>query len=528
DVAVEHVSWYAPSNEPADCLVNKLKRITILGLIRYTHDPELELIAYILSNATVLEALHIRAPYRFFKSKEDLLSSGNDVCKSLFELPRASSTCVIWVTIDDRVASSNDYKDGIVVFQVAIHDRHLFINSVRDQCKLGFTDLNHPISLFRQLIYLRPLPSVIDFNQLFTSMLKLKNLKPHLTIISFSSNLELSGVRPDRYSMGILANCYCHLGRIDFGFSLMGKSLKLGYPPNCITFTTLINGFIHCDKLPQAVQLLDKIVKLGFQPDIVTYGAMIKGLCRIGDNVGALSLLHKMQSEGLCKPNLLIYTTIIDSLCEKGLLKEGLDLFSEQAKGVLDEMIESKIAPNLKTYNMVEMFCEDGSVDDAHTNLELMIERGLTPDIDTYNGLLNGYCLRGHMKGANKIRYLMEKNNCEPDLLSFNAMINGYVKLKNIDKALKMFQELLLKRIKPDVFTYSTLIDGLCKARRITHANQLFTEMQAQRVTPNVVTYNSLLDGLCKTARFDEARAILKDMGSKGVQPDTVSFLILR
>ncbi|KNA23318.1 hypothetical protein SOVF_025830 [Spinacia oleracea] len=103
--------WDPHSNEPPDCLVNKLKKITIFGLFRKTR--ELELIAYILSNATVLEELHIRAPYRFFKSKEDLLSSGNDVCKSLFELPRASSTCVIWFTIDDMVASSNDYKDGI-------------------------------------------------------------------------------------------------------------------------------------------------------------------------------------------------------------------------------------------------------------------------------------------------------------------------------------------------------------------------------------------------------------------------------
>ncbi|XP_021838227.2 putative F-box/FBD/LRR-repeat protein At5g44950 [Spinacia oleracea] len=103
--------WYPPSDEPADCLVNKLKRITIFGLFRKTRD--LELIAYILSNATVLEELHIEVPFCFYEYKKDRLSS-NDLCKSLFELPRASSSCVIWFTNEDMAASSHDYKDGIL------------------------------------------------------------------------------------------------------------------------------------------------------------------------------------------------------------------------------------------------------------------------------------------------------------------------------------------------------------------------------------------------------------------------------
>ncbi|XP_021853311.1 F-box/LRR-repeat protein At4g14103-like [Spinacia oleracea] len=86
-----HMIWYPPSNEPPDCLVKKLKSITIFGLIGLTR--ELELIAYLLSTATVLEELVIR----------DGLCLGYDLRKSLFDLPRASSTCVIWVT-----ASSNE------------------------------------------------------------------------------------------------------------------------------------------------------------------------------------------------------------------------------------------------------------------------------------------------------------------------------------------------------------------------------------------------------------------------------------
>lgn len=112
-----------------------------------------------------------------------------------------------------------------------IDEREEFLESVRYQCQLGFSDLKSPISLFHQLTSLRPLPSVILFNQLFAATLKLKRLQPHSTIIPLFRHLELSGIRPNMYSVGILANCYCHLGRLDFGLSLLGKGLKLGYPP---------------------------------------------------------------------------------------------------------------------------------------------------------------------------------------------------------------------------------------------------------------------------------------------------------
>uniref|UniRef100_A0A803KN50 Pentatricopeptide repeat-containing protein n=1 Tax=Chenopodium quinoa TaxID=63459 RepID=A0A803KN50_CHEQI len=295
---------------------------------------------------------------------------------------------------------------------VAIDDRNLILNSVREQCKLGFYDLKLPQSLFNQLTSLRPLPSIIVFCQLFTAISKSKHLHPHSTIISLSRRLDLLGLSPNNYSLTILANSYCHLGCIDFGFSLLGKRLKLGYPPDCVIFTTLINGYVHYDKLPLAAQLLNKIINLGFQPNIVTYGAIFKGLCRIGDNASALTLLTKMHSGGHCKPGLVIYNTIIDSLCKDSLLQQAMDLFSaiktegiqpdvvtynslirgfynsgcrEEAKGVLTEMLKSNIAPDVTTFSMlVDMFCKDGNVEEAEAILRLMTDKGVAPDIITY------------------------------------------------------------------------------------------------------------------------------------------------
>ncbi|KAL2898333.1 hypothetical protein RDABS01_040115, partial [Bienertia sinuspersici] len=109
-------------------------------------------------------------------------------------------------------------------FYVDVDDPKLLLKSLRQQCKLGFTKAEHALPL------------------------------------------------------------YCHLGRVDLGFSVLAHLIKLCFRPNIVTFTTLINGLVHTHHFDHAVRLLDKIVKLDFQPTLVTYGTMFKGLCSTGNN----------------------------------------------------------------------------------------------------------------------------------------------------------------------------------------------------------------------------------------------------
>ncbi|KNA25971.1 hypothetical protein SOVF_001360 [Spinacia oleracea] len=195
------------------------------------------------------------------------------------------------------------------------------------------------------------LPSAMDFNHLFNAISKMKPQRHHSVIISLSRQLELSGLRPNMHTLGILTNCYCHLGRLDFAFSLLGKRIKLGFDPDIVIFTTLINGIIddNYNNVGQAVKLLDKIVKLGIQPNVVTYGAVVKGLCRKGNNVGAINFLRRMQSDGVCKPDVVMYTIIIDSLCKENMMSQAVNL--------LEEMQREGISPNVVTYSALVQGC---------------------------------------------------------------------------------------------------------------------------------------------------------------------------
>ena len=65
------------------------------------------------------------------------------------------------------------------------------------------------------------------------------------------------------------------------------------------------------------------------------------------------------------------------------------------------------------------------------------------------------------MDEAVKTFNMMVEKGCSLDVFSYNILINGYCKSKKIDEAKRLFHEMSNKGIIPNVVAYNTLIDGL-------------------------------------------------------------------
>ncbi|KAL2941180.1 hypothetical protein RDABS01_029530 [Bienertia sinuspersici] len=94
----------------------------------------------------------------------------------------------------------------------------------------GFTNTDHTFSLFNDVIFLRPLPHIIDFNQLLSAMCKIKPFPPFSIVISLYRQLLLLGIRPDNFSltMGIAIVAWALL---IWGFPFLLPSLSLAINP---------------------------------------------------------------------------------------------------------------------------------------------------------------------------------------------------------------------------------------------------------------------------------------------------------
>ncbi|KAK9007893.1 hypothetical protein V6N11_074807 [Hibiscus sabdariffa] len=188
-----------------------------------------------------------------------------------------------------------------------------------------FDNVDGALALFNKMIQKYPKPSIVEFTKLLAPIVRMKH---YSLVVSMCSQLELFGVSHNVYSLNILVNCFCQLGRVDFGLSVLGKMLKLGVEPNVVTFSTLINGLVKGSKFSLAVSLFDEMVEKGYQPNLITYSIILNGLSKIGDTDRAVMFLRLMEERGF-KPNVVAYGTVIDCLCKNGLLEEALHLFSE-------------------------------------------------------------------------------------------------------------------------------------------------------------------------------------------------------
>ena len=64
---------------------------------------------------------------------------------------------------------------------------------------------------------------------------------------------------------------------------------------------------------------------------------------------------------------------------------------------------------------VTDMLCTDGFITEQRCVIELMIQRGVEPNVVTYNILMDGFCVQDQMDEARKVYDLMLERACYLD-----------------------------------------------------------------------------------------------------------------
>ncbi|TXG60594.1 hypothetical protein EZV62_015167 [Acer yangbiense] len=233
--------------------------------------------------------------------------------------------------------------------------------------------------------------------------------------------------------------------------------------PHMSSFTILFTSLAKNNHYDTVISLTMKfnstgILRLGFCSDDVLFTSLIKG----NDEIGVI-----------CKPNIVCYTSMIDSLCKDGFIEKANELFSEmmgsgispnvvtytslihglccggkwdEAKDLIVEMVDQHVTPNVVTFNVIiDEFCKNGKIDKANELLELMMKRSVSPTTVTYNTLIYGFCLMGRIDDVMGCRHVV---------FSYNIMINGYCKNHKLEEAMSLYRDMISEGIMSDATTY--------------------------------------------------------------------------
>ncbi|KAH6820931.1 hypothetical protein C2S53_015233 [Perilla frutescens var. hirtella] len=413
-------------------------------------------------------------------------------------------------------------------------------------------DIQFASFLFREMIRIRPQPSVAVFNKLLTVVIK---MDCHSAALSMFDEMRASGIPLNEYTFSIIIHCYCLQNRVDIGFAILGSFFKLGYNPDVATFTTLIKGLFLDDKAVEAEKLFKKLLDHKIcEPNDVMIANLTNGLCKAGSIRTACYYLELLAKMGY-SANVYAYTTVIDSLWKGGMVEDALWLFRkmivrgifpdvitytsmihglcragrwEDMLDLLHEMINQKLSLKAVNFNVfVNILCKKGMVKEGEDLVEIMMQQNVNPDIFTCFTLIDGYCLQGQMDRAKELLDSLADKGLKPDIFSYGSLMDGYCKGGKVNEAWHIFLEVHSKGLQHTTSTYNIMIQGLLREGRFGDGWKLFNDMEAQGVQPDLFTYNILLDGLCKAHQIDDAISLVHTMEERGVNPDTVTYDIL-
>ncbi|KAJ7290913.1 hypothetical protein O6H91_Y025600 [Diphasiastrum complanatum] len=196
----------------------------------------------------------------------------------------------------------------------------------------------------------------------------------------------------------------------------------------------------------------------------------------------------------------------------------------------------------------VTRFCEEGRLQEAIHDVELMQQAGLKLPISILarllqicvkqknleagrwihsymvssglgsNVLLGNHLIRlcsacGDLNGARQAF----GNIRDPDTYSWAAMISAHAKLGQPKQAIKLYQEMQRTNVKPNDYVYNAVLMGCAKTTDLTQGRLIHAHIIEQGYQNNLSVGNTLINMYVKCQRLDEAVQVFQVLPEKDI-----------
>lgn len=169
---------------------------------------------------------------------------------------------------------------------------------------------------------------------------------------------------------------------------------------------------------------------------------------------------------------------------------------------------------------LLRTLCQEKSMTDAR-NVYHCLKHGFRPNLQTFNILLSGWKTPEDAEG-----FFMEMRDMgvTPDVVTYNSLVDVYCKGREIEKAYKVLDEMRDRDLKPDVITYTCIIGGLGLIGQPDKARGVLKEMKEYGCYPDVAAYNAAIRNFCIAKRLGDAYGLVDEMVTKGLSPNATTY----
>ncbi|ONK63930.1 uncharacterized protein A4U43_C07F20380 [Asparagus officinalis] len=329
------------------------------------------------------------------------------------------------------------------------------------------------------------------------------------------------GIRPDVVTYCTLISGLCEAGRIDEALHVLAVEMKkLNCEPNLFCYGTVFKALVSARRCGEAEDLFWEAMSSGVDPDVKFCTELVKMYSFDLEKFESAREVVRWMVKSGCKPDVVMYSTLINGLCRAGRV--------EEAREVVDEMVKEKCEPNCLTFTpLLQAYCSNGRIEEAKRLLDSMESGNCSPDTVCYNVLIQGLCDKGDFDEVENVLRESSSKGWNPDAVSYNIYINGLCKVSRIEEAFRQLEVMLDKGLCPTVVTLNILLHRLCCESRVWDVKRLLERSSELDLDFNVVSYNTVMSRLCEVEEWFTVLKIFTDMVKKGIGPDTQSFNIV-
>merc|ERR1719506_3036538 len=150
-------------------------------------------------------------------------------------------------------------------------------------------------------------------------------------------------VTPNIVTYSTILKGHCHAGDVQLGFSVLKEMQReTSLKPDEIMYNSLLDGCAQNNLFEEGQQLLKEMLREGIPPSNFTLSIMVKLLTRARKIEEAFDLVKDITQKYKFKPNVHVYTNLIQSCITTRQLN--------QAFTILETMVKDRVQPDCKTY----------------------------------------------------------------------------------------------------------------------------------------------------------------------------------
>ncbi|KAJ2636023.1 hypothetical protein GGF40_003251 [Coemansia sp. RSA 1286] len=287
--------------------------------------------------------------------------------------------------------------------------------------------------------------------------------------------MKESGLALDGYTYNILVNCAISEGRIDDIKRLLAEAAEKGFMPSVKVvqmlpldpietvdvmaksgaldtiriYNTLIRASMKHNRFTQALQLVAHLRKHHVRPNIVTYGLLLDVLNKAGRLDQAKKMFSDIIEKGTVKPDLHIFSTMIDACGRNGDIDDMFVLKSQMASHNMhsEEVIYNSILSALSRQKKVDLQMVMKVVDEL-----VKCKPPIRPTVRTFNPVIAAFASKSRTDGlsSSELQFLKawyarisDKYYVVKDTYLYGLAMEAFANSKHLEDAMLVYGEMM-------------------------------------------------------------------------------------